>query len=157
MSYTSELSYGELQDLEFSRSCRQDLENSRSCRQDLAVENSRSCRQHLGHFKIWKIQDLAGRILNFQDLAGRILNFQDPAGNTLAISRFLSFYNVTNFLKNYTRKLHAIFVWHEVHHYRKTIETTTVFAEKMDQGFSEVRISRIISLQCCMHRLFCLL
>ena len=120
VSYSSELSYGELQHLEFSRSCRQDLEFS-------------------------------------TDLAGSIFNFQDPAGNTLDISRFLSFYNVTNFLKNFTRKLHAIFVWHEVHHYRKTLETTTVFAEKMDQGFSEVRISRIISLQCCMHRLFCLL
>ena len=41
VSYCSELASGELQDLEFSKSCRQDMENSRSCRKDL--ENSRSC------------------------------------------------------------------------------------------------------------------
>ena len=36
---------GELQDIEFSKSCRQDIEFSKSCQQDL--EFSKSCRQDL--------------------------------------------------------------------------------------------------------------
>ena len=45
VSYCSELASGELQDMEFSKSCRQDMEFSKSCRQDL--EFSKSCRQDL--------------------------------------------------------------------------------------------------------------
>ena len=33
--------------------------------------------------KIWKIQDLAGKILNFPNLAGKILNFPNLAGKIL--------------------------------------------------------------------------
>ena len=54
VSYCSELTSGELQDREFSKSWWQDFEFSRSCRQDLEssntwlqdLENSRSCNSH---------------------------------------------------------------------------------------------------------------
>ena len=57
VSYCSELASGELQDLEFSESCRQDFEFSKSCRQDLEFSKS------------WR------KILNFPNLASKILNF----------------------------------------------------------------------------------
>ena len=37
VSYCSELASGELQDLEFSKSCRQDLEFSKFCMQDFEI------------------------------------------------------------------------------------------------------------------------
>ena len=54
VSYSSELTSGELQDREFSKSCWQDFEFSRSCPQDLEssntwlqdLENSRSYNSH---------------------------------------------------------------------------------------------------------------
>ena len=55
VSYCSELVSGELQDMEFSKSCRQDLEFSKCCRQDL--EFSKSCRQNLEFSKSCR-QDL---------------------------------------------------------------------------------------------------
>ena len=78
VSYCSELTSGELQHLEFSKSCRQDLEFSKSCWQDLEYSNfcrqdfefSKSCRTrvNLVIFKIFIAMSNCVRILSTKKL-----------------------------------------------------------------------------------------
>ena len=53
VSYRSELTSGELQDLEFFKSCWQDLEYSNFCRQDFEFSKSCRARVNLVIFKIF--------------------------------------------------------------------------------------------------------
>ena len=91
MSYCSEVASGELQDIEFSKSCRQDIEFSKSCQQDLEfskscrldLEFSKSCRPDIEFSKsslctaaphLKKIGE--GRLYTgYPNLAGKIFNF----------------------------------------------------------------------------------
>ena len=86
VNYRSELSFGELQNLENSRSCRQDLEFFQIL--PARILNFPNLAGRILNFpnlagKILNFPNLAGKILNFLNLAGKILNFPNLAGKIL--------------------------------------------------------------------------